>query len=83
MDEIVFYAFHGIKANSKRHDAFLRNLPYLGIACVGIGSAVFHSTMKNYTQWCKWHPLKYLSLSERLRIENPSLGETVSDRLLP
>lgn len=51
--EIVYYAFHGIRANSNRHDAILRNLPYLGIACVGIGSAVFHSTMMNYTQWCQ------------------------------
>lgn len=31
----------------------LRNLPYLGIAAVGIGSAVFHATMKNWTQWCE------------------------------
>lgn len=52
----MYYAFHGIRANSNRHDAILRNLPYLGIALVGIGSAVFHSTMKNYTQWCKLDP---------------------------
>lgn len=32
----------------------LRSLPYLGIAGVGIGSTVFHATMKNYTQWCKF-----------------------------
>lgn len=48
----LYYAYHGIKANSNRHDAILRNLPYLGIAGVGIGSAVFHATLKNYTQWC-------------------------------
>jgi hypothetical protein len=29
-------------------------MPYLGIAGVGIGSTVFHATMKNYTQWCKF-----------------------------
>lgn len=51
--EIVFYAYHGIRANANRRDAALRNLPYLGIAGVGIGSAVFHSTLKNYTQWCE------------------------------
>ncbi|EPE27582.1 hypothetical protein GLAREA_04373 [Glarea lozoyensis ATCC 20868] len=47
----LFYAYHGIKNNANRKDAILRNLPYLGIACVGIGSGVFHSTLKNYTQW--------------------------------
>jgi hypothetical protein len=50
-DHIVFYAYHGIKSNSNRPDAILRNLPYLGIAAVGLGSGVFHSTLKNYTQW--------------------------------
>lgn len=45
------YAFYGIRLNTKRHDAFLRNLPYLGIAGVGLGSALFHTTLKNYTQW--------------------------------
>jgi hypothetical protein len=53
MGLIVYYAFHGIKSNSNRHDAILRNLPYLGISLVGIGSAVFHSTLINYLQWCK------------------------------
>jgi len=47
----VYYAYHGIKSNSNRHDAILRNLPYLGIATVGIGSGVFHASLKNYTQW--------------------------------
>jgi len=27
-------------------------MPYLGIAGVGIGSTIFHATLKNYTQWC-------------------------------
>ncbi|CAL3967690.1 hypothetical protein PZA11_003926 [Diplocarpon coronariae] len=48
----LYYALHGIKNNANRKDAVLRNLPYLGIAGVGLGSAVFHATMKNYTQWC-------------------------------
>ena len=50
----MYYAFHGIRSNSNRKDAILRNLPYLGIALVGIGSAVFHSTLINYLQWCKF-----------------------------
>ena len=50
----VFYALHGIKNNANRKDAVLRNLPYLGIAGVGFGSAIFHATLKNYTQWCKF-----------------------------
>jgi dihydroceramidase len=50
----LFYAYKGLKSNSNRPDAALRNFPYLGIAGVGIGSAVFHATMKNYTQWCKF-----------------------------
>jgi len=48
----ILYAYRGIKNNADRKDAILRNLPYLGIAGVGIGSAIFHATMKNYTQWC-------------------------------
>jgi hypothetical membrane protein len=48
----VLYAIHGISANTAHKDALLRNLPYLGIMGVGIGSAVFHASMKNYTQWC-------------------------------
>ncbi|KAF4632036.1 hypothetical protein G7Y89_g6090 [Cudoniella acicularis] len=48
----IYYAYHGIKGNSNRRDAILRNLPYLGIAAVGLGSGIFHATMKNYTQWC-------------------------------
>jgi len=48
----VLYALHGIRSNSGHKDAFLRNLPYLGIMGVGIGSAIFHSTLNNYTQWC-------------------------------
>ncbi|TVY41881.1 Alkaline ceramidase [Lachnellula occidentalis] len=47
----IYYAYHGIKSNANHKDAILRNLPYLGIATVGIGSAVFHASMKNYTQW--------------------------------
>jgi hypothetical protein len=50
---IVLYAYHGIKLNWNQKNAVLRNLPYLGIACVGIGSTAFHATMKKYTQWCK------------------------------
>jgi len=48
----LYYALHGIKANANRKDAILRNMPYLGIAGVGIGSTIFHATLKNYTQWC-------------------------------
>lgn len=48
----LIYAYHGIKGNKNRKDAILRNLPYLGIAGVGFGSAIYHATMKNYTQWC-------------------------------
>ena len=49
----MIYAYHGIKGNKNRKDAILRNLPYLGIAGVGFGSAIYHATMKNYTQWCE------------------------------
>ena len=49
----VSFAIKGIRKNSGKKDAFMRNLPYVGIASVGIGSAIFHATMKNYTQWCK------------------------------
>ncbi|KAJ5041302.1 uncharacterized protein L3040_005848 [Drepanopeziza brunnea f. sp. 'multigermtubi'] len=48
----LLYAYHGIKNNANRKDAVLRNLSYLGIAAVGLGSAVFHATMKSWTQWC-------------------------------
>lgn len=48
----IYYAYHGVKSNSNRKDAILRNLPYLGIAAVGLGSGIFHATLKNYTQWC-------------------------------
>jgi len=48
----LLYAYHGIKSNANHKDAILRNLPYLGIAGVGIGSSIFHATLKNYTQWC-------------------------------
>ncbi|TVY31659.1 Alkaline ceramidase [Lachnellula subtilissima] len=47
----VYYAYHGIKSNANHKDAILRNLPYLGIATVGIGSGIFHASLKNYTQW--------------------------------
>ncbi|KAG9229964.1 ceramidase-domain-containing protein [Amylocarpus encephaloides] len=47
----IFYAYQGMRKNSNRPDALLRNLPYLGLASVGIGSGLFHSTLKNYTQW--------------------------------
>jgi dihydroceramidase len=47
----LLYAFHGVRSNSKRPDAFLRNLPYFGLAGVGIGSIIFHSSLKFYTQW--------------------------------
>jgi dihydroceramidase len=51
---IVLYAIHGIRKNSGRKDAFLRNLPYIGIMGVGVGSFIFHATLKNYTQWCTY-----------------------------
>jgi len=76
---IVLYAYHGIKNNSNRKDAILRNLPYLGIAGVGIGSAIFHATLKNYTQWCK---LILSSTAGSLRISvfgYTSLRELVAD----
>lgn len=75
----MFYAYKGIKANSNRPDAVLRNFPYLGIAGVGIGSAVFHATMKNYTQWCRFIPSDItgifildleIQLEERERVSN-------------
>ncbi|KAG4033793.1 hypothetical protein MFRU_004g02960 [Monilinia fructicola] len=47
----LYYAYKGIQANSNRHDAILRNLPYLGLAGVGILSALFHATCKDWTQW--------------------------------
>jgi hypothetical protein len=47
----VLYAIHGIYKNYGRKDAFLRNIPYLGIMGVGFGSALFHATNKYYTQW--------------------------------
>lgn len=50
----VYYAYKGIQANSNRHDAILRNLPYLGLAGVGILSALFHATCKDWTQWGKF-----------------------------
>lgn len=48
---LVLYAIHGIYKNWGRKDAFLRNIPYLGIMGVGFGSALFHATNKYYTQW--------------------------------
>ena len=65
MSNIVYYAYHGIRANGNRKDAILRNLPYLGIAGVGIGSAIFHATLKNYTQWCKYFPSIFECFGER------------------
>ncbi|KAF7898583.1 hypothetical protein EAF00_005029 [Botryotinia globosa] len=47
----LYYAYKGIRANSNRQDAILRNLPYLGLAAVGILSALFHATNKDWTQW--------------------------------
>ncbi|KFY28983.1 hypothetical protein V493_02621 [Pseudogymnoascus sp. VKM F-4281 (FW-2241)] len=47
----ILYAIHGIYKNWGRKDAFLRNIPYLGIMGVGFGSAIFHATNKYYTQW--------------------------------
>ncbi|ESZ98467.1 hypothetical protein SBOR_1129 [Sclerotinia borealis F-4128] len=47
----IYYAYKGIQANSNRKDAILRNLPYLGLAAVGILSALFHATCKDWTQW--------------------------------
>ncbi|EDO02588.1 hypothetical protein SS1G_05065 [Sclerotinia sclerotiorum 1980 UF-70] len=48
---IIYYAYKGIRANTNRQDAIIRNLPYLGLAGVGILSALFHSTNKYWTQW--------------------------------
>lgn len=50
----VAYAVYGMRMNSGKKDTFLRNLPYLGIMAVGVGSIIFHVTLKYYTQWCKW-----------------------------
>ncbi|RDW91101.1 hypothetical protein BP5796_02266 [Coleophoma crateriformis] len=47
----VYYAFVGIKSNKYQRDALLRSFPYLGIASVGILSAWYHTTLKNYSQW--------------------------------
>ncbi|APA11615.1 hypothetical protein sscle_08g063850 [Sclerotinia sclerotiorum 1980 UF-70] len=47
----LYYAYKGIRANTNRQDAIIRNLPYLGLAGVGILSALFHSTNKYWTQW--------------------------------
>ncbi|KAH8586692.1 ceramidase-domain-containing protein [Bisporella sp. PMI_857] len=47
----VYYAYYSIKQNKNRKDALLRNFPYLGLAGVGFGSAIFHATLKTYTQW--------------------------------
>lgn len=49
----VSYALNGVWKNLNHKDAFLRNLPYLGIASVGIGSIIFHSTNRYFTQWGK------------------------------
>jgi len=84
---LVFYAYHGIRANTYRHDAILRNLPYLGIACVGVGSAIFHATLKNYTQWCQWPFLSSLSFTSpyerswlsRLKREGGVFGHNARD----
>lgn len=48
----VSYALTGIWKNRSRNDATLRNIPYLGVASVGIGSTIFHSTNRYFTQWC-------------------------------
>jgi dihydroceramidase len=58
----VYYAYHGIRQNSNHKDAILRNMPYLGIAGVGIGSTIFHATMLNYTQWCKSSDISMIPL---------------------
>ncbi|KAI9641847.1 hypothetical protein NHQ30_009714 [Ciborinia camelliae] len=47
----IYYAYKGIRANSNRQDAILRNLPYLGLALVGLLSGLFHATCKDWTQW--------------------------------
>ncbi|KAH8820801.1 ceramidase [Xylogone sp. PMI_703] len=46
-----YYAYRGMKLNSNRPDAFMRNLSYLGLATVGFGSIIYHATLKYYTQW--------------------------------
>lgn len=52
---LVIYGIYGIKANWGRKDAVLRDLPYLGLMSVGIGSTIFHASLKYYTQWCMHH----------------------------
>lgn len=49
---LVFYACYGVRANWGRKNALLRDLPYFGILCVGLGSIIFHASLKYYTQWC-------------------------------
>jgi hypothetical protein len=75
MSNIVYYAYHGIRANGNRKDAILRNLPYLGIAGVGIGSAIFHATLKNYTQWCKYFPSISSALEKGMEMGEESQGK--------
>lgn len=48
----VFYSCYGIYKNRGHKDAFWRNLPYLGLLGVGLGSTIFHASLKYYTQWC-------------------------------
>ncbi|KAE9378362.1 alkaline phytoceramidase [Stipitochalara longipes BDJ] len=80
----LLYAYHGIKSNANHKDAILRNLPYLGIAGVGIGSSIFHATLKNYTQWCDDLSMLIATATvlHRVFTFDKSLSVTVSSGLL-
>jgi dihydroceramidase len=51
----VFYSLNAISRNVSRspstYAGLARSGPWFGILAVGIGSIVFHATMKPYTQW--------------------------------
>ena len=46
---IVIYSYQGVRRSKSAWESF----PYLGLACVGIGSAAFHGTVKLQAQWCE------------------------------
>lgn len=51
----IYYSVHGIRGNVSRSGSIQtgmsRSGPWFGILAVGIGSLIFHTTMKPYTQW--------------------------------
>ena len=53
----MFYAWYGIQQCRRKADFWSASLPYFGIASVGIGSAVFHGTIKLQAQWGELFPL--------------------------